>query len=88
MEQQQLEEELKKLYYDPNDSGSYGGIERLFQSARRANLPNVTREAVRNFLIRQRAYTLHRSARRNFPRNRIFVGRIDQQWQADLAGMH
>ena len=50
-------------------------------------VPHITRNAVREFLSRQRAYTLHKPARRHFPRNRIYVGSIDKQWQADLADM-
>ena len=47
----------------------------------------ITRNAVSDFLSRQRAYTLHKPARRHFPRNRIYVGSIDKQWQAELADM-
>ena len=81
-----MEEALSALYYAPGDSGSYGGIERLFRRAKEANVPGVSRDAVRDFLSKQQAYTLHRPARRHFKRNRIYVGKIDQQWQADLAG--
>ena len=35
----------------------------------------------------QDTYTLHKPARRNFKRNRIIVGGIDEQWQMDLADM-
>jgi transposase InsO family protein len=33
----------------------------------------------------QDAYTLHKPARRNFKRNRVIVGGIDEEWQMDLA---
>ena len=82
-----MDEALKKLYYAPGDSGSYGGIERLYRRAKETRVPHVTRDAVRDFLGKQQAYTLHRPARRHFPRNRTYVGKIDQQWQADLADM-
>jgi transposase InsO family protein len=42
---------------------------------------------VREFLSGQFAYTLHRSARRRFKQNPIYVSGIDRQWQADLADM-
>ena len=48
---------------------------------------HITRNAVRDLLSRQRAYTLHKPGRRHFPRNRIYVGSIDKQWQADLSDM-
>ena len=50
-------------------------------------MPHVTRNPVRDYLSHQRAYTLHKPTRRHFPRNHIYVGKIDKQWQADLADM-
>ena len=32
-------------------------------------------------------YTLHKLAHRNFKRNRVIVGGIDEKWQMDLADM-
>ena len=82
-----MDERLKELYYSVDDTGSYGGVERLYRRAMEDQVPHITRNAVREFLSRQRAYTLHKSAKRCFPRNRIYVGSIDKQWQADLADM-
>ena len=75
------------MYYSADDTGSYGGVERLYRRAVEDQVPHITRNAVRDFLSRQRAYTLHKPARRHFPRIRIYVGSIDKQWQADLAVM-
>ena len=77
----------KELYYSADDTGSYGGVERLYRRGVKDQVPDITRNAVRDFLSRQRAYTLHKPARRHFPRNRIYVGSIDKQWQSDLADM-
>ena len=82
-----MDKRLKELYYSADDTGSYGGVERLYWRAVKDQVPHITRNAVREFLSRQRAYTLHKPARRHFPRNRIYVGNIDKQWQADLADM-
>ena len=82
-----MDERLKELYYSTDDTGSYGGVERLYRRAVEDQVPHITRNAVREFLSRQRAYTLYKPARRHFPRNRIYVGSIDKQWQADLADM-
>lgn len=82
-----MDDALKQLYYAARESGLFGGIERLYRRAKAAHVPGVTRDLVRDFLGRQQAYTLHRPARRHFPRNRIYVGEIDQQWEADLADM-
>ena len=42
---------------------------------------------IKEWLMKQDAYTLHKPIRRRFKRNRVIVGRIDQQWQMDLADM-
>ena len=37
--------------------------------------------------MKQDTYTLHKPIQRNFKRNRVIAGGIDQQWQMDLADM-
>jgi transposase InsO family protein len=77
---------LANIYYAAGDPGSLGGVNRLLQRARQVGLP-VNEDDVKRFLASQLTYTIHRQARHNFERNKTYVGRIDQQWQADLADM-
>ena len=65
-----MDQALKALYYSVDNTGSSGGVERLYRSAVESHVPHITRNAVREFLSRQRAYTLHKPARRHFTRNR------------------
>jgi hypothetical protein len=80
------------VYNEPSDPGAYGGINRLIQSAKsKCPLdlqPLLTREFVEEWAKGQQGYTLHRPARKHFPRRPIIAGGIDKQWQADLADMH
>ena len=80
-------DQLKELYYDPKDPGSYGGVEKLYRSAKAAGIKNISRDKVKKFLTDQQSYSLHKPARRNFTRNPTYAKGIDQQWQADLADM-
>jgi len=80
-------EKLKEIYYDPNDPGSYGGVEKLYRRAKEVGERNITRKDVKQFLTDQHSYSLHKPARRNFTRNPTYVKGIDQQWQPDLADM-
>ena len=82
-----VENELRRIYRDPADPGSLGGIDRLLRRAHELNMPGVNRRAVENFLKSEQAYTLHRPARKRYARNRTYVAGIDAQWQADLADM-
>ena len=75
-----------RIYNKPSDPGAFGSIERLDRSAH-ASDASITQSAVRQFLETEYAYTLHRTARRYFDRNHIYVSGIDRQWQADLADM-
>ena len=70
-EEEETEERLKELYYNPEDPGSYGAVDRLFRSAKNAGVKRVTRGRVKQFLADQQSYTLHKPARRRFKRNPI-----------------
>ena len=47
----------------------------------------ISRKQIVEWLMKQDVYTLHKPVRRNFKRNHVLVGGIDQQWQMDLADM-
>ena len=80
-------EVLSRIYHDPKDPGSLGGVERLLRHARQLHAPGTTRTRVKKYLKSEQAYTLHKPARRRFTRNHTYVAGIDAQWQADLADM-
>ena len=42
---------------------------------------------VTDYLSGQDTHTLHKTTRRKFNRRRVLVGRVDQQWQADLVDL-
>lgn len=72
---------LSETYYNPERPGSYGGVDRLKRYS------GLKRDAVKDWLSYQDAYTLHKPVRYHFPRRRIIVGGIDHQWQADLIDL-
>ena len=78
---------LKKIYYDPAHPGSFGGVERLHKAVQNESGKKVMIEKVQEFLSEQDTYTLHKPARIRFPRNRVFVTRPLNQFQADLCDM-
>ena len=80
-------EALNRIYHDPHDPGSLGGVDRLLRRAKQLHVPGATRQTVQEYLRSEQAYTLHRPARRRFTRNHTYVAGIDAQWQADLADM-
>jgi len=83
---QEIEQEIKEVYLDPKQPGSYGGVEALFKRCKEKGL-SVTRNQVLDVLKKLEVYTLHKPRRVHYSRNPTVVGDIDQQWQADLADM-
>ena len=71
-EEDETDKRLKELYYNPEDPGSYGGVDSLFRSAKKAGVKGVTRGRDKQFLADQHSYTLHKPARRHFKRNPSF----------------
>ena len=79
-----LDQYLSQVYYDPSHSASFGGIDAVYRAARERGI-KTTRQQVKEWMQQQDTYTLHKPVRWKFPRGRVIVGGIDQQWQADLA---
>ena len=80
-------EALKRIYHDPNDPGSLGGVERLLRRSRQLHIPGVNKKRVQEFLQSEQVYTLHKPARRRLSRNHTYVAGIDGQRRSDLADM-
>ena len=72
-------EVLSRIYHDPKDSGSLGGVKRLLRRAKQLNVIGVTRKNVEEYLRSEQTYTLHKPARRRFIRNHTYVAGIDAQ---------
>ncbi len=81
-----MEQQIKDLYLDPSQPGSYGGVEALYKRCRESGL-KVNRKQVLDVLKKLEVYTLHKPRRVHYSRNPAVVGDIDQQWQGGLGGM-
>ena len=75
-----MDKALKELYYNAEDPGSYGGVEKVFRSAKKAGVQKFTRGRMKQFLADQQSYPLQKPARRHFKRNPAYFNRIDAQW--------
>ena len=82
-----MDDYLPIIYYDPKRSGGFGGVGRLYQDVKKEGKFKISRKEIKEWLMKQDAFTLHKPMRRHFKRNRVIVGGIDQQWQMDLADM-
>ena len=78
---------LKRIYHEPKDPGSRGGVHRYYRRAKQLRVPKATRQTIQKYLKSEQDYTLHKPARRRVTRNHNYVAGIDAQWQADLIDM-
>ena len=81
------EDYLSKVYYAPQNAGSFSGPDKLSRYVKRDGKYVISKYKIRKWLQRQEAYSLQRPVRRNFRRNKIMVTGIDDQWSADLMDM-
>lgn len=77
------EKKLAPFYIDPKVPGSFGGISTLH----RALKGKVKTGNIRKWLQTKDSYTLHKPLRHKFVRNRVIVGGLNEQFQADLADL-
>ena len=82
-----MDDYLASVYYDAKRSGGFGGVDRLYKDVKKEGKFNISRTKIKEWLMKQDTYTLHKPIRRHFRRNRVIVGGIDYQWQMDLADM-
>lgn len=74
---------LKQAYLDPARPGSFGGVDALYRAVK----GRAKKKDIEEWLRGEKTYTLHKPVRRHFRRNRVIVGGIDEQWQADLVDL-
>jgi hypothetical protein len=73
---------MKKKYYNPEYPGSLSGVDKFYRGQKTKKKADV--EA---WLRGEDAYTLHKPVRYRFKRNKVVVGAVDAQWDADLIDM-
>ncbi len=77
---------LDSIYYNTNNPACYAGIQAVVREAKKKK-PYIRQSDVREYLHRQRTYTLHKPIHRKFKRNKIKSFRMDTHWQTDLCDM-
>ncbi len=84
----QFEKKLRKIYYTPKQGASFSGIQQLKQAIKHDSSikrkPKNLDKKISQWLSYQDTYTLHKPTRKHFPRSRVVVSGIDDQWQTDL----
>ena len=81
------EQYLHNLYYNPESPASFGGVDAVYRAVKNDGKFKLSRNKIKTWLKQQDTYTLHKPVRHRFKRNRVIVGAVDEQWEADLVIM-
>ena len=81
-----MEEKLKNIYYTLGNEGAYATTPSTITRAFKKRYPQtkIKTKNIKDFLEKQESYSLHRNARRHFPRNKVYVPGPNIQWCCDL----
>jgi hypothetical protein len=77
-------QKMNILCYDPSQASSFSSRGKIESATLKRGYPPGK---IGEWLLRQDAYTLHRPARKNFPRNSYTVNNVGDLWQLDVADM-
>lgn len=78
--------EVGRLYRDPRQPGSFGGVGKFFKSLKKAGHA-ISQRDLQKWMQDEDLYQLHKPSRKSFPRRPIIVQGIDHLWQADLSDL-
>ena len=80
-------EYLKKIYFNPEEPGSFEGVDKLYKRVKKDGKFKISRSRVKRWLQNQQSYSLNKHVDRKFKRGKVMVKGIDDQFEADLASM-
>ncbi|KAK3914247.1 Putative uncharacterized transposon-derived protein [Frankliniella fusca] len=72
---------LEKIYHNRSHPAGFSTPARLHA----ATNETISRNQIESFLQGEDSYTLHKPARKHFPRNVTYADTVDSCWQSDLA---
>ena len=80
---------LSKIYYNPASPASFSGAHKIWSyvKLRKDRPTRLTYKKIVSWLDQQDTHTIHRIPRKIFPREKIIVEGIDEQWDADLLSV-
>jgi len=77
---------LDSVYYDVDSPAAYSGINSVYREAKKRS-PEIKLSHVKNYLSRQKTYSLHKPVRRRFKRQKVVSAGVDVTWFIDLCDM-
>jgi hypothetical protein len=72
----------EEKYFNPKIPGSFSGLYSFYKNS---NFKNKYKKKIKNILLQNDTYTLHKPVKKKFKRNKVIVTGIDDIWQIDLV---
>ena len=79
-----MSEKISKLYYHPIFPASLSSLGKFYKEPRKV-IKNLKKQDLKKWSLKSNTYTIHKSARKKFHRERIYTSRIDYLWEIDLV---
>ena len=75
---------INELYFNPKFPASLLSLQKFYREAKKV-IKDLTYRDIVAWSKQSEAYTMHKSARKNFRRERIYTNSIDYLWEIDLV---
>ena len=80
-----MDNNLRQIYFDPKHEASFCGVDKLHKFVKSDGVYKLSRKQIKEWLMGVDTYTLHKPIKRSFPKSRVLVTSMDEQWQMDLV---
>ena len=78
---------LQRIYFDPRHPGSFKSAKKLHEAVREEGKHKIGLAEIRRWLQDNEFYSIHKDLNRHFPRLKVIVTGMYDQYDADLADM-
>lgn len=79
-----FDEILDAIYFNVGHPAGYSSVQKLYKAAKKVNQTIKLRD-VKNYLIKQKVYTLHHPVQKKFQRRKTITSGLNKQFQMDLV---
>lgn len=80
-------EYLSSIYFNPANPAAFSSVDKLYRYARKDGKFVLSRNKIRNWLLSNESYAVHREERSRFKRRRVIAPYKDYQFDGDTADM-
>ena len=84
VENNRMNEKINELYFNPKFPASLPSLQKFYREATKV-ITDLTYRDIVAWSKQSETYTMHKSARKNFHRERIYTNSIDYLWEIDLV---